>query len=78
MRYPRIRALRESAGLTQKQIAKKLFMYTTTYNRYESAEREVPLSAAVLLAKYYNVSVDYIAGLTDRARKLRDDDKTEQ
>lgn len=66
MKYPRIRNLREDADLTQKQVAEKLFMQRTTYVRYESGERELPLNIAVLIAKLYKTSIDYIAGVTDK------------
>ncbi len=63
MAYSRIRDLREDADLTQKEIAEILHLHKTTYVRYESGEREIPLNIAVLLAKYYNVSLDYLAGI---------------
>ncbi len=63
MAYQRIRDLREDADLTQKQVADILFMQRTTYTRYESGEREIPLNIAIMLAKLYNVSIDYLAGI---------------
>lgn len=66
MTYSRIRDLREDANLSQRQIAEIIHMHKTTYTRYESGEREVPLNIAVLLAKHYGVSLDYIAGLSPR------------
>jgi len=66
MPYPRIRDLREDAELTQSDIAKILHMHKTTYVRYESGQREIPLNIAILLAKYYNVSLDYIAGIVTK------------
>ena len=63
--YKRIKDLREDADLTQKQIADMLHMHKTTYTRYESGEREIPLNIAILLAKKHGVSLDYIAGLTN-------------
>lgn len=65
MNYPRIKDLREDSDLTQAKIAEILFMHKTTYVRYETGEREIPLNIAVLLAKYYNVSLDYLAGLSN-------------
>ena len=65
MIYERIRDLREDSDKTQAEVAADLGLYTTTYQRYERGEREIPLSLAVSIAKYYNVSLDYIAGLTD-------------
>jgi transcriptional regulator with XRE-family HTH domain len=66
MRYERIRDLREDADLSQRQIAEIIHMHKTTYTRYETGEREIPLHIAILLAKYYHVSLDYIAGLTNK------------
>lgn len=66
MAYRRIRDLREDADLSQKQLAEKLYMHKTTYARYESGAREIPLNIAILLSKFYNVSLDYIAGLSDK------------
>jgi len=65
MPYGRIRELREDADLTQRQIAEILHMHKTTYARYETGEREIPLSIALLIAQYYKTSLDYIAGMTD-------------
>lgn len=63
--YQRIRDLREDAYKTQKQVADDMFMHVSQYRRYESGEREIPLSIAIALSEYYNVSIDYIAGLTN-------------
>lgn len=43
-------------------------MHKTTYARYESGKREIPLHIAVLLAKYHQVSLDYLAGLSGESR----------
>ena len=64
--YRRIRDLREDSDLTQNQIAEILHMHKTTYRRYETGERELPLNIAISLAKHYNVSLDYLAGLTNK------------
>lgn len=66
MHYQRLRDLREDADLTQKQLADRLHMHKTTYARYESGMREIPLNIAIRLAKFYRVSLDYLAGLTDK------------
>lgn len=60
--YKRIRDLREDKDQTQKQIAALLNMQTTVYQRYERGEREIPLWAAIKLADYYGVSLDYLVG----------------
>ena len=68
MRYRRIRDLREDADLSQRQLAKELGMYKTTYANYERGEREIPLNVAIRLAKYHGVSLDYLAGLTNERK----------
>ncbi len=68
--YPRIKDLREDADKTQLAVANALFMHVTQYRRYESGEREVPFRIAIMLSKYYNVSLDYIAGLTNFKRNI--------
>ena len=69
MLYFRIKDLREDSDLSQKQLADLLDMHKTTYTRYESGEREIPFSIAILLASHYNVSLDYVAGLTNNKRQ---------
>jgi len=66
MSYQRIRDLREDHDLTQKQVAKIMILHNTTYIRYETGVRELPLNIAIMLADYYNVSLDYIAGRTNK------------
>ena len=63
--YNRIRDLREDTDNTQAEIAKILNVGTTTYRRWETGEREIPLHIIITLAKMYKVSLDYIAGLTN-------------
>ena len=60
--YQRIRDLREDHDKTQKQIAELLNMQLTVYQRYERGERELPLWAAIKLADYYNITLDYLVG----------------
>ncbi|MBQ8514217.1 MAG: helix-turn-helix transcriptional regulator [Ruminococcus sp.] len=63
--YQRIRDLREDSDLTQKELCEKLYMHKTTYTNYEQGKHTVPLDFAVLLADFYGVSLDYIAGRTN-------------
>ena len=62
MVYRRVRDLREDHDKTQKEIADILNMQLTVYQRYERGERELPLWAAIRLAEYYNVTLDYLVG----------------
>ena len=61
----RIRDLREDADLTQSEVAKLLNVRQSTYSQYENGRRQIPLELLIVLAKYYNTSLDYIVGLTD-------------
>ena len=60
--YRHIRDLREDHDKTQKDIAELLNIQLTVYRRYETGEREIPLWAAIKLADYYKVSLDYLVG----------------
>ena len=65
MKYQRIADLREDADLKQETIAKLLETSQTQYSRWERGEREIPFHHVITLAKYYKVSLDYMAGLTN-------------
>ena len=65
MYFKRMRDLRKDNNKTQSEIAEILMCETNKYARYEKGISEIPLSIFIKLAKYYNVSVDYIIELTD-------------
>lgn len=67
--YTRLRDLREDADLSQTQCAKIAYISKNSYIRYENGERMPPFDVIITLAKYYNVSIDYIAGLTNEKKK---------
>ena len=62
----RLRDLREDRDMTQVEVAKIFFLQVTQYRRYENGESDLPLEWAKKFAKYYNVSIDYIACLSER------------
>lgn len=68
--YQRVRDLREDMDYTQAQVAEILNLHRTQYTRYENAISPVPADFIVSIAKLYNVSTDYILGLTNDKRKL--------
>ena len=68
--YQRLRDLREDADKNQNEVAAYLGMKQTQYSRYERGERELPMHHFIALARYYNVSLDYLAGLIDEPRRL--------
>lgn len=61
--YPRIRDLRKDNDLSQKQVADMLGMSQTGYSKYETGENDIPTHILIALAKFYNVSVDYLLEL---------------
>lgn len=69
--YQRLRDLREDMDLTQKAVASILDITTQQYSLYERGDREIPFHHAITLAKFYRVSLDYIAGLTNNKKTLR-------
>ena len=68
--YQRLRDLREDADKSQKEIADLLKTSQSYYAQYENGKRSLPFERAMQLARYYNVSLDYIAGFVDTPRKL--------
>ena len=66
MKYiERIRALREDRDLTQTDVANLLNIGQKTYSDYELGKTRIPLDSMLVLAKYYNVSMDYLSGASD-------------
>lgn len=65
----RIRSLREDMDLTQKEIADFLHIKQNTYSQYENGHRQVPIDVLVKLARYYNTSIDYLVGETDKRER---------
>ncbi|MBQ3559454.1 MAG: helix-turn-helix transcriptional regulator [Agathobacter sp.] len=65
MYFRRIRDLREDHDLTQQQVADKLCCQREVYRRYENGIREIPVSYVIELAKFYDVSTDYLLGETN-------------
>lgn len=63
--YKRIRDLREDKDLNQTDIANMLNMSQTGYSKYETGENDIPTAILIKLAKFYNVSTDYILELSD-------------
>lgn len=65
IQYHRIRDLREDHDLKQKDMAKILNCSQQVYSNYELGQRDIPTEILIRLSEYYQVSVDYLLGLTD-------------
>ncbi|MGN1113743.1 MAG: helix-turn-helix domain-containing protein [Oscillospiraceae bacterium] len=61
--YQRIRDLREDNDLSQEKVAGILGITRQQYQLYESGKREMPMHLFIILADYYKVSLDYLAGI---------------
>ena len=66
--YRRIRDLREDLDLTQKQLAQALRCSQQVYSNYELGQRDIPTDILIKLSAFYNVSVDYILGISNNPR----------
>lgn len=69
--YRRIKDLREDNDFTQTYVAKKLNCSQQAYSNYELGQRDIPTDILIKLSKFYNVSVDYILGVSDRPEILK-------
>lgn len=66
----RIRTLREDFDKTQTDIAELLKIGQRTYCDYELGKTRIPVDSLIVLAKYYNVSMDYICGISEEKASL--------
>ena len=63
--YERIREIREDHSITQQKIADLLHIGQRTYADYESGKTRIPVDSLLILARFYNVSMDYITGASN-------------
>ena len=61
----KIRSLRQNRGLKQSDVASVLETTQQVYSRYENGVNALPIHHLITLCRYYNVSADYILGLSD-------------
>ncbi len=72
MVYERLRQLRESKNLKQKDIAKALNCSQQVYSNYELGQRDIPTDILISLAEFYKTNTDYILGLTQNSSYFKD------
>ena len=65
----RIRALREDNDLSQTEVAAIIHVAQRTYSDYESGKIRIPVDSLIILAKYYDLSMDYISGISNVKNK---------
>ena len=61
----RLKELREEAGIGQTQLAKELEVSKGIISLWENSLREPKLSNLIAIAKFFDVTIDYLAGLSD-------------
>lgn len=67
MLFPeRLKEIRQSQKLTQKQVAAALNITERQYQRYEGGEQTTTLENLIALADYFGVSLDYLVGRSDK------------
>lgn len=69
--YQRLKDIREDHELTQAQIAEVLHTTNRQVSKWENGVQMMGVDKYITLAKFYNVSVDYLLGLIDTPRKLK-------
>lgn len=69
MVYQRIRDLREDHDLKQRQVADYLNCSQRVYSNYELGQRDIPTEVLIRLSLFYDVSVDYLLGLTANPKR---------
>ena len=68
--YQRLRDMREDRDLSQKEVADYLGIRQSDYSKYELGKHMMGIDKYIKLAKFYNVSIDYLAGVVDTVKKL--------
>lgn len=67
MKYiERIKALREDSDKNQTQIANAIHVAQTTYSDYEKGKLRMPIESLIALAKFYDVDMNYITGVSNK------------
>ena len=66
MKFQRIQDLRTDADMSQKQLSEILHISQRSYSHYETGSRNIPVEMLIRMANYYDISVDYLVGRTDK------------
>lgn len=68
--YKRIRNMREDFDYTQDFIANHLSCSQSAYSKIESGQRQLSIDYLIKLSNLYQVSTDYLLGLSDYPKRL--------
>ena len=64
----RLREIRKARGVSQLKMALELNMSQNTISRYETGEREPGIAELILIADYFQVSIDYLLERTSNPK----------
>lgn len=64
----RLKDLREDHDLKQENVAKILNISQTNYSKYELGKINIPINSLIVLANFYNTSIDYLLGITNESK----------
>lgn len=67
----RLRNIREDQDLTQAELGKVLNKSQQGYNHIEAGRAEPKIDDLVKLCKFYNLSADYLIGITDKKKSYK-------
>ena len=70
MKFQRIQDLRTDADLSQRELSEILHISQRSYSHYETGSRNIPIEMLIRLANYYDTSIDYLVGRTDRKKMI--------
>ena len=68
--FQRLRDVREDHDLSQKDVADYLGISQSDYSKYELGKHMMGIDKYIKLAKFYNISIDYLAGVVDTVKIL--------
>ena len=71
MKFQRIQDLRTDADLSQRELSEILHISQRSYSHYETGSRNIPIEMLIRLANYYDTSIDYLVGRTDRKKMIK-------
>lgn len=71
MKFQRIQDLRVDSDLSQKEIGEILHVSQRSYSHYETGSRNIPIELLIRLADYYNTSIDYLVGRTNKKEMIK-------
>ena len=71
MKFQRIQDLRADEDLSQRELRESLHISQRSYSHYETGSRNIPIEMLIRLANYYDTSIDYLVGRTDRKKMIK-------